>query len=286
MHCDIFLYADDTALYFADRDASHIEDTLNAEMQNVSYWFKANKLTLNTKKTKVMTFGTPQRLKKVPPLNIHCDGDIIEQVSTFKYLGVLLDSSLSFSAHIDYICKKVNCRLSALGRTRKFLSAKTSVMFYKSLILPYFDYCDIVWDSCSCRLKQKLQILQNRALRIVTKSHRRTHVSDLHNTTKTLTLQKRRDFHTDVFMFKAVNNLLPGYISSKFIDSSEVNPRVTRSTSTNALFVPRCKLNVGKSRISYRGATKWNSLPYRLRSAPNINLFKSWCYPPTTICML
>ena len=152
-------------------------------------------------------------------------------------------------------------------------------MFYKSFALPHFDYCDVVWDSCSCQLKHKLQTLQNRALRIINKVDRYTHISDLHNMTKVLTLQQRRDFHTHTFMYKAVNNLLPDYISSKFLDSSEVNIRTTRSTSTHSLLIPRVKLNVGKSRSSYKDVISWNTLLYEIRSAPALNVFNSWCYP-------
>ena len=174
LHCKVFLYADDTALYYAADNSRTIEDVLNTEMQNVSDWFMTNKLTLNSKKTKAMIFGTSKRLKAIPPLDIRCGDDQIEQVSVFKYLGVLLDSTLSFSEHIEYVCKKVNMRLSILGRTRKYFSVKTSLMLYKSLVMPYFDYCDTLWDSCSCQLKQKLQILQNRALRIINKADKRT----------------------------------------------------------------------------------------------------------------
>ena len=279
LHCEIFLYADDTALYYAADNSHIIEDVLNTEMQNVSDWFMTNKLTLNSKKTKVMIFGTSKRLKALPPLNIRCGNDQIEQVSVFKYLGILLDSTLSFSEHIDYVCKKVNMRLSVLGRTRKYLSVKTSLMLYKSLVMPYFDYCDTLWDCCSCQLKQKLQILQNRALRIINKADRRTHISDLHNMSKILTLEQRRKYHTHVFMYKALNNLCPDYISSKFCYSSNIHQHSTRSASSNSLHIPRINLNVGKSRISYRGAISWNSLPPEIRQAPTLRLFKKWSFP-------
>ena len=172
-------------------------------------------------------------------------------------------------------------RLSVLGRTRKYLSVKTSLMLYKSLVMPYFDYCDTLWDSCSCQLKQKLQILQNRALRIVNKVDKRTHISDLHNMSKILTLQQRRQYHAQVFMYKAINNLCPDYISSKFCYSSKIHQYPTRSASSNSLYIPRANLNVGKNRISYRGAISWNTLPSEIREAPTLRLFKQWSFPPT-----
>ena len=66
-NCQISLYADDTALYFSAQNPDDIRTTLTNEMEVVSQWFRINKLTLNTKKTKVMVFGTPYRLKSFPP---------------------------------------------------------------------------------------------------------------------------------------------------------------------------------------------------------------------------
>ena len=153
-------------------------------------------------------------------------------------------------------------------------------MLYKSLVMPYFDYCDTLWDSCSCQLKQKLQILQNRALRIINKADKRTHISDLHNMSKILTLEQRRKYHTQVFMYKALNNLCSDYISSKFCYSSKIHLHSTRSASSNAPYIPHINLNVGKNRISYRGAISWNSLPLEIREAHTLRLFKQWSFPP------
>ena len=67
------------------------------EMEIVSQWLPTNKLILTTKKTKVMIFGTPHKLKSFPPLKTHVDNDIIEQVTSFKYVGVMVDNTLSFA---------------------------------------------------------------------------------------------------------------------------------------------------------------------------------------------
>ena len=280
--CKVLLYADDTALYFSASSPAVLENILNEEISNVSSWFQTNKLTLNTRKTKVMLFGSAKRVGTFPPLNIKIDDNQIEQVSLFKYLGVWLDCTLTFAHHIDYISKKANARLAILGRTRRYISTKTAMTLYKSLIMPYFDYCDTVWDTCSCQLKQQLQILQNRALRIINKVDRYTHVSDLHKMSNILTLQQRRDQHIQVFMYKATHNLYPSYICSKFTDASLIHTHTTRTAANNSLFIPRAKLNAGKNRISYRGATSWNLLSPELRKVPTLPLFKAWTRPPTT----
>ena len=77
-------------------------------------------------------------------LNIPIDGQKLERVNVMKYLGVFLDEYLSFSEHISEICCKSSKKLGILRKSREFLDQKTSLLLYKSLVVPYLDYCDTV----------------------------------------------------------------------------------------------------------------------------------------------
>ena len=70
------------------------------------------------------------------------------------------------------ISKKVSSSIDALKRIRPFVSMHTAVEIYKGLIEPHFDYCSAFWDGLSQQLSDKLQKLQNRAARVITKSSR------------------------------------------------------------------------------------------------------------------
>ena len=79
----MFLYADDTTLY-CNIDQNVDEDTINNELAKIWEWLIANKLTLNTKKTKYMVFHTNQRIVTYP--NLVINNNIIERVSHFNFL--------------------------------------------------------------------------------------------------------------------------------------------------------------------------------------------------------
>ena len=81
--------------------------------------------------------------------------------------GLLANISL---AHIHEISKKVSSGIGALKRVRPFVSMHTTIKINKSLMEPHFDYCSVVWDGLSQQLNHKLQKLQNRAVRVITKS--------------------------------------------------------------------------------------------------------------------
>ena len=92
------------------------------DLANLSLWIQSNGLALNIKKTEYMVVGSHQRLKLLPAIDLRLNNVSIAKVSTYKYLGVVLDSNISWSAHSDYICKKASSRIGLLTRTRPFIS--------------------------------------------------------------------------------------------------------------------------------------------------------------------
>ena len=225
-------------------------------------------------KTKFMLFGTSQRLKNMAYVQVKVGEENVEKVELFKYLGVFLDPTLNFHEHISHVCNKVGMKLALLGRASKFLQKESLLLLYKSLVLPNIDYCDIIYDSCPQYLKSKLQVLQNKALRIVTKAGRREHIHNLHQACNIMPLEERRQFHLAVFMYKALHSMSPQYIQDKFKYTSSIHSHSTRSVTANHLCIPLVKLNAGKSRISYRGAAKWNCLPVEIANSVSLSHFK------------
>jgi hypothetical protein len=75
---------------------------------------------------------------------------------------------LAFHINIEEICKEICSGIGALRRIKPFVPQSSLVTLYKSLIEPYFDHCSPIWDTCDKILKDRLQILQNRAARVIT----------------------------------------------------------------------------------------------------------------------
>ncbi len=118
---------------------------LRIELSIVCEWLRANKLTLNAAKTKYVVFGSHNKLQNKPDLNITIGNSVIERVSCMKYLGIQLDEHLTFVEHISYIHQKSSKQLGILRRSREYLDRSTSLLLYKSLLVPYTDYCDLAY---------------------------------------------------------------------------------------------------------------------------------------------
>ena len=117
------MYADDTTLYSSLEtfDINNIEREKNYELETVNLWLKANKLSLNVKKTKYMFF---HKRKTLPHINLSLNDVIIKNVSKFNYLGIVIDKHLSWNSHIEMIGLKVS---KAIGITNHL---KFTIMQY------------------------------------------------------------------------------------------------------------------------------------------------------------
>ena len=140
----------------------------------------------------------------------------INQTDHSKALGLNIDENLSWKEHIQEIFKKVASSIGALKRVRPFISMHTAIKIYKGLIEPHFDYCSVVWDGLSQQLSEKLQKLQNRAARVITKSSYNTNSSYLLNSLSWDNLSVRRTKQKANLMYKCVNKLAPNYICNMF----------------------------------------------------------------------
>ena len=112
------MYADDTAILKGGKDCEEIARALNSDLMILSRWFTANKLSLNASKTKSMLFFNGRKFSNDNVLLVMHDVQEIEQVDHFRYLGIELDSNLTFKYHIEYIRKKVQQRTRLLWKMR------------------------------------------------------------------------------------------------------------------------------------------------------------------------
>lgn len=283
--CRVVLYADDTAIFFASKSIQDIQIALNDDISLAYKWLTQNKLTLNVKKTKSMLFGTNKSLanavKTDAKLSIAINGEEVEEVNLFKYLGLWFDPLLNWSAHLDKTCAKIRQRLGVIGRIRCYIDKSTAKTLVKAMIFPLFDYGDITWGTCSLALQERLQRLQNRAGKIVLKCPPRTPTLEVQCRLKWPPLSQFRNYHITQLVQKCLMNEVPPYLKDTFITTRATYTGVeTRNSQGNGIFVPSAPNQSAQNKFNYRGACTWNALPPHLRLCNSSNKFKSlyWAY--------
>lgn len=120
-HTSVPLFADDTALYCCVKSSSDLQQMLNEDLASVAKWLNDHKLTLNVAKSKYMIIGSSQRLKSVEKFSLQICDEFLDKTDCYEYLGVIINETLSWGDHVDYISTKANQRLGILRRIRHLL---------------------------------------------------------------------------------------------------------------------------------------------------------------------
>ena len=173
-------------------------------------WLQRNGLKLNTTKTKSMLIHT-SRKKVSNRLQLTVDGSNVKQVRCFKFLGVLVNDTLTWSDHFNMLCTKVSRNLHLLQHLSWFLPQPLLLLFLKSYILPTFDDCDIVWSACTKQEALHLETLLIFSCRTVLRKCRDYSASAAQLGMPTLAA--RRKLHTAQMVFKCLFSKAPPYLS-------------------------------------------------------------------------
>ena len=142
------------------------------------------------------------------------------------------------------------------------------------MVLPHFDYAIIIWCNCGENNINRLQKLQNMAMRIILGAPFRTHINDMLRTLGFMSVRDRITFATACMMYKVNNNIAPFYINRQFKQVSTVHSRYTRSSEDGKLYIPKCNTNYGQNTFRYKGSVLWNVISKDIREVNTLLSFK------------
>lgn len=268
------MFADDTNLTTNGSSISDVQANLNEDLEHVHQWLLANKLTLNKKKTEYMIVGSRQRLNNINnDPNIELGEAKIKRVSETKTLGVIVDEQLKWKSHIGTVVTKVSKGIGMIRRMKDFVPQNTLISVYNAIVLPHFDYCSLVWDTCENYLQEKLQKMQNRAARVITGKTYEVRSVEILSELNWKSLVERRNENKAVFMYKIRKGECPESISNIFNVKNNQQYSLRSDNLDYALEKPRT--NFLKKSISYSGAKLWNELPNRLKDNISLNKIRA-----------
>ena len=142
--CKLFMYADDSTITCSSSNINEIENNLNTALGSIYDWCARNKLTINANKTKSMLIGSKQKVHNTD-LNVSIAGSSVVKVNCVKCLGVIIDESLSWGPHVEYVKKTVSSKLGMLNRIRNYVPHSSLLSLFVCLVTPSLDYCCTVW---------------------------------------------------------------------------------------------------------------------------------------------
>ena len=149
------------------------------------------------------------RARKTCATNYSLKGHVLQNEDSTKYLGVELQSSLSWNRHIDQTVKKANSMLGFLRRNLRLSNEHTKTSAYRSMVRPLLEYCSTVWSPYTKEDIKKIEMVQRRAARYVTnRYHNTSSVTSMLEHLEWETLEARRTKNQLVMFFKIIRGLV------------------------------------------------------------------------------
>ena len=275
---EIHIYADDTQLYFTfdSSDQNSVELRAMRCMQEIKDWMCHNFLQLNESKTDIIILSS----KSDSSNPVACFQAVqgckpLKAKEYVKSLGVRLDNRLNLSHFISATIASCNISLRNLWKMANKLTFKLKIQLVHAMILSRLDYCNSILYGISVENLQRLQKVQNCAVRFIFNKSKRSHASNFLKEVHFLPIRFRILYKINMLIYKCINNMAPSYLQDliqlRFPTVNDVrlnndyfmleHPPLTTFTSTTKAF-------------SYCAPLTWNCLPYELRSCENISLFK------------
>ena len=136
-------------------------------------------------------------------------GHTIQMEDSTRYLGVELQSNMSWNRHMDQAVKKVNSTLGFLRRNLRVSNEQTKSSAYFSMVRPIVEYCSIVWNPYTTEYIKKVEMVQRRAARyVINRYHNTSSVTSMLDHLEWESLEARRAKNQLTMFFKIIHGLV------------------------------------------------------------------------------
>ena len=218
--------------------------------------------------------------KKVKPgISLKINGEINGEVTSSKFLCVIIDGKLNWKNHVSFVCRKYALGLGVIIKARKVLRNESLKSLYYSFIYPYLIYCNQDWVSACKTNIEPLFILQKRALRIITVNPRSSS-EPLFCQLKFLNCENIFEYLVGRLMYRVYHEELTT-LQFLFIKNSDIHLHDTRQRGH--YHIPLCRTNLRKRSLRYFGDLLWNKV-LNADINPNVSEFMFSINLKTAIC--
>lgn len=187
-----------------------------------------------------------------------------------KGLGVWIDESLSWHRHVSHIVSRSHSILRQLYQFKYLLPDNIKLDLINCLILPLFDYCDVVYQNLNGTEIHRLQKSYNSCIRFALNPPYRDHITPLLSSKGILTLNNRRQLHVLNLTFKTFKLQIPIYLRELF---ELFNTSARRTRNSNRVRCVQRTLEIQNRSFTCTATTLWNSLPPAMYNCPTVEMF-------------
>ena len=227
-HCSAFHYADDTNLLLINKALKKIISYVNHDLALIIDWLRANKISVNTNKTKVLIYK-PKTKKIYKNLNFRISGQKIEISDSIKYLGLHVQDTLEWDIHLNVIIKKLQRAIGLLSKIRHYVPKWLLRTIYFSLFNSHLIYGCEIWGQRETQLFRNVQELQDKAIRIINFKLDDFDINSLYHENKILKITDFIALKNTLFVKDSLQGNAPTSLQHNFRLSREMHHHGTRN---------------------------------------------------------
>ena len=269
-----FFLADDTNIYYESSDLLNIQKVVNRELRKIRKWLEANRLALNIDKTNFVIFHSHQH-KLTDHIVLKFGRKRIKQESCVKFLGLLLDSNLSWKFDLTELSKKLARTAGLFYKIHHYAPKDILTLLYHGIFAPFLSYGISVWGLTYPTLLDSIFVLEKEALRIITFKDLTSSSLPLFDSLCILQLSDIFKLQVSSFVYECVHNLAPVYFRNYFTSIDSIHNIGTRQSSKGDLYAVRCNTTqYGLRSIHYSGVRLWNSIPNEIKDSHSLSSFR------------
>ena len=281
VHGSVKLFADDTTIFYKGTKMGDIQHLIEEDLTNIGNWLCFNKLAVNVSKSNYMVICSRQRYQSLPVqhLDIRLLGLPIVKTTKFKYLGVVLDETLSWKYHIETLCASLSHLINIFAKARYVVPRSIMKMLYFAMFHSRLQYCIESWGSADPSVLLPLIIMQKKIMRIIMFKGFTDHTADLFKTLEILSVSQEHSLRTLLIVYNEL--YCKGHSNYGFVKLN--HPHSTRQRARGQLDLRssshgfEAKTNYAFRSILYKGSQLFNTLPQYIGNSKTKLSFKKRC---------
>ena len=260
-------FADDHTLSTAKNTIEETISTLSNDANIAIDWLNNNDMVANPSKFQAIL---PSKTRNLTSESFKIKDKTIQSTNEVEILGVVMDENLKFEKHISNLCQSASGQLHSIIRLNRYLKPVAKKLAINSFVLSNFSYCPLVWNFSSSILLNKIEKIQEKALRLITNDKGLSY-NDLLKKHNKFSIKTRSLKILATEIFKTINNLNPIYMKDIFkVKTGQKNTRQNLNLKSQDYKTKK----FGFRSLRVLGTLLWNSLPNEITNLDQISQFK------------
>ena len=261
INSDIFLYADDTCLFKTIKQNSFLtdKDIFMNDLITILNWCEKWNIKVNLSKTKTIVFSRKPTPSEIP---VVINNNLLQNTTTHKHLGLIFCNNMTWKQHIESITIKASKTINMFKTIKHNVSIQTLLSLYVTFVRPILEYGDVIFDNCDLNDCNKIESIQNEAVRIVTGAKKGSSITYLLNELNLDPLHKRRTNHKLIKIHQIIHTDCKLYLKEMLPRALQSN---TRGSASKQFAIPKCRSELYRKSFIPSSISLWNNLSSETR---------------------